>query len=121
MTQAVLPTYNRTPFSIESGKGAWVKASDGRTLLDFGAGIAVNSLGHCHPHLVETLKTQAEKLWHTSNLYRIPEGERFAERLCEATFATRWFSPIPVVRHWNVPSRWRANTMQQQAILKSFA
>lgn len=91
MTQAVLPTYNRTAFSIESGEGAWVKASDGRTLLDFGAGIAVNSLGHCHPHLVETLKNQAEKLWHTSNLYRIPEGERFAERLCEATFADTVF------------------------------
>jgi acetylornithine/N-succinyldiaminopimelate aminotransferase len=91
MTQAVLPTYNRTAFSIESGDGAWVKASDGRTLLDFGAGIAVNSLGHCHPHLVETLKNQAEKLWHTSNLYRIPEGERFAERLCEATFADTVF------------------------------
>lgn len=68
-----------------------MKASDGRTLLDFGAGIAVNSLGHCHPHLVETLKNQAEKLWHTSNLYRIPEGERFAERLCEATFADTVF------------------------------
>ncbi len=91
MTQAVLPTYNRTAFSIESGKGAWVKASDGRTLLDFGAGIAVNSLGHCHPHLVDTLKKQAEKLWHTSNLYRIPEGERLAERLCEASFADTVF------------------------------
>ncbi len=91
MTQAVLPTYNRTAFSIESGEGAWVKASDGRTLLDFGAGIAVNSLGHCHPHLVETLKQQAEKLWHTSNLYRIPEGERLAERLCEASFADTVF------------------------------
>ena len=91
MTQAVLPTYNRTAFSIESGEGAWVKASDGRTLLDFGAGIAVNSLGHCHPHLVETLKKQAETLWHTSNLYRIPEGERLAERLCEATFADTVF------------------------------
>lgn len=91
MTQAVLPTYNRTAFSIESGEGAWVKTSDGRTLLDFGAGIAVNSLGHCHPHLVETLKSQAEKLWHTSNLYRIPEGERLAERLCEATFADTVF------------------------------
>ena len=60
-------------------------------MLDFGAGIAVNSLGHCHPHLVDTLKKQAEKLWHTSNLYRIPEGERLAERLCEATFADTVF------------------------------
>nr|ALL53648.1 acetylornithine aminotransferase [uncultured bacterium fosmid I5J7] len=91
MTQAVLPTYNRTAFSIESGEGPWIKASDGRTMLDFGAGIAVNSLGHCHPHLVDTLKKQAEKLWHTSNLYRIPEGERLAERLCEATFADTVF------------------------------
>ncbi|MEM7635236.1 MAG: acetylornithine transaminase, partial [Pseudomonadota bacterium] len=91
MTQAVLPTYNRTAFSIESGEGAWVKASDGRTLLDFGAGVAVNSLGHCHPHLVDTMKNQAEKLWHTSNLYRIPDGERLAERLCEASFADTMF------------------------------
>ncbi len=91
MTQAVLPTYNRTGFSIESGKGAWVTTSDGRTLLDFGAGVAVNALGHCHPHLVETMKAQAEKLWHTSNLYRIADGERFAERLAQATFADTMF------------------------------
>ena len=87
MNQHLLPTYNRTPFSIESGKGAWVRTSDQRELLDFGAGIAVNSLGHCHPHLVSALTTQADKLWHTSNLYRIPEGERLAARLAEATFA----------------------------------
>jgi acetylornithine/N-succinyldiaminopimelate aminotransferase len=87
MTSAVLPTYNRTPFAIESGEGSWVRTSDGRRLLDCGAGIAVNALGHCHPHLVATLKAQADKLWHTSNLYRIPEGERLAERLTEATFA----------------------------------
>jgi acetylornithine/N-succinyldiaminopimelate aminotransferase len=87
MTSAVLPTYNRTPFAIESGEGSWVRTSDGRRLLDCGAGIAVNALGHCHPHLVATLKAQADKLWHTSNLYRIPEGERLAQRLTEATFA----------------------------------
>ncbi len=87
MSSAVLPTYNRTPFAIESGEGAWVRTSDGRRLLDFGAGIAVNALGHCHPHLVETLKKQAETLWHTSNLYRIPDGERLAQRLTAATFA----------------------------------
>ena len=87
MSSAILPTYNRTPFAIESGEGCWVRSSDGRRLLDFGAGIAVNALGHCHPHLVETLKAQAERLWHTSNLYRIPEGERLAERLTANTFA----------------------------------
>ena len=91
MTTAVLPTYNRAAFAIESGKGAWVRTSDGRDLLDFGAGIAVNSLGHCHPHLVETMKAQADRLWHTSNLYRIPDGERLAERLVAATFADTVF------------------------------
>lgn len=91
MPSAIMPTYNRTPFSIESGKGAWVKTSDGRDLLDFGSGIAVNLLGHCHPHLVETMKTQADKLWHCSNLYSNPDAERFAERLCAATFADRVF------------------------------
>jgi acetylornithine/N-succinyldiaminopimelate aminotransferase len=87
MSSAILPTYNRTPFAIESGEGCWALTSDGRRLLDFGAGIAVNGLGHCHPHLVEVLRQQAGKLWHTSNLYRIPEGERLAERLVAATFA----------------------------------
>ena len=84
---ALMPTYNRYPVAFERGEGARLLADDGREFIDFGAGIAVNSFGHAHPHLKAALEAQAEKLWHTSNLYRIPEGERLAQRLCEASFA----------------------------------
>jgi len=87
MTSALLKTYNRAPVAFERGEGARVFSTNGETYLDFGAGIAVCSLGHAHPHLVEALKSQAENLWHTSNLYQIPGGERLAERLVENTFA----------------------------------
>ena len=87
----LLPTYARAPIALERGEGAWAIASDGKRYLDFGAGIAVNSLGHAHPHLVKALTEQASRIWHTSNLYAMPEGERLARRLCEATFAERVF------------------------------
>ncbi len=87
----LLPTYARAPIALERGEGAWVVASDGQRYLDFGAGIAVNALGHAHPHLVQALTEQASRIWHTSNLYSMPEGERLARRLCEATFAERAF------------------------------
>ena len=87
----LLPTYARAPIALERGEGAWATASDGKRYLDFGAGIAVNSLGHAHPHLVKALTEQASRIWHTSNLYSMPEGERLARRLCEATFANRVF------------------------------
>nr|WP_301549753.1 aspartate aminotransferase family protein [Methylorubrum thiocyanatum] len=83
----MLPTYARAPIAFERGEGAWLVAEDGDRYLDFGAGIAVNALGHAHPHLVEALTAQAQKLWHTSNLFQIPEGERLGRRLVEATFA----------------------------------
>nr|WP_301302157.1 aspartate aminotransferase family protein [Methylorubrum extorquens] len=83
----MLPTYARAPIAFERGEGAWLVAEDGDRYLDFGAGIAVNALGHAHPHLVEALTTQAQKLWHTSNLFQIPEGERLGQRLVDATFA----------------------------------
>ncbi len=86
-SSAVMPTYARASLSFERGEGAWLITQDGQRYLDFAAGIAVNSLGHSHPHLVEALTTQAAKLWHVSNLYRIPEGERLASRLVEQTFA----------------------------------
>ncbi len=85
MTSHLLPTYARVDLAFERGEGAWLTATDGQRYLDFTAGIAVNALGHAHPHLVEALPAQAQKLWHISNLFRIPEGERLAERLCEAT------------------------------------
>jgi acetylornithine/N-succinyldiaminopimelate aminotransferase len=88
---ALMPTYDRFDIAFARGRGAWLDASDGRRFLDFGAGIAVSGLGHCHPHLVATLREQAGKLWHCSNLYRIPDQERLAERLCAASFADAAF------------------------------
>jgi acetylornithine/N-succinyldiaminopimelate aminotransferase len=90
-SSVLLPTYARAPIALERGEGAWAITADGTRYLDFGAGIAVNSLGHAHPHLVEALTAQAQRIWHTSNLYTMPDGEKLARRLCEATFAERVF------------------------------
>lgn len=87
----ILPTYSRADVAFERGEGPWLIATTGERYLDFGSGIAVNSLGHSHPHLVKTLQEQAAKLWHTSNLYQMPEGGRLAERLIAATFADTVF------------------------------
>ncbi len=87
MTSPLLPTYARAELSFEKGEGPWLYGRDGQRYLDFGAGIAVNALGHAHPHLVKALTEQASKVWHTSNLFQIPEGERLARRLVENTFA----------------------------------
>jgi len=84
-------TYTRIPLRFERGEGAWLITEDGDRYLDFAAGIAVNSLGHAHPHLVEALKGQAEKLWHLSNLYDVPGQEKLAGRLTAATFADKVF------------------------------
>ncbi len=91
MITPVLPTYARADLAFERGEGCYLIAADGQRYLDFGAGIAVNVLGHAHPRLVAALAEQAGKLWHTSNLYRIPAGERLAERLVAATFADTVF------------------------------
>ena len=82
VTSHLLPTYARVDLAFERGEGAWLVTPDGERYLDFAAGVAVNSLGHAHPHRVKALTEQAAKLWHVSNLYRIPEGERLAARLC---------------------------------------
>ncbi|MDE3174523.1 MAG: aspartate aminotransferase family protein [Pseudomonadota bacterium] len=87
MSSAIVPTYARADLTFERGDGSWLTTVEGERYLDFGAGIAVVSLGHSHPHLVETLTRQGSKLWHTSNLFQMPEGERLARRLVEATFA----------------------------------
>ena len=87
MNSSILPTYARAPLAFERGEGAWLVTADGRRYLDFGAGVAVNALGHAHPTLVAALTEQGAKLWHTSNLYQNPLGEKLAKRLCEATFA----------------------------------
>ena len=86
-----LPTYKRTPFAFERGEGARLFTTTGQEYLDFGGGIAVASLGHCHPALVEALQNQAAKLWHTSNVYEIPGQERLARRLTDASFADTVF------------------------------
>ena len=87
MNSPLLPTYARADVAFERGEGPWLMTRDGERYLDFGGGIAVNVLGHAHPHLVAALTEQAGKLWHTSNLFRIPEGERLAQRLVDNTFA----------------------------------
>jgi acetylornithine/N-succinyldiaminopimelate aminotransferase len=87
----LLPTYARPDVVFEKGEGVWLVTRDGERYLDLGAGIAVNSVGYSHPHLVEALTEQAAKLWHSSNLFRIPEGERLAQRLVDATFADTVF------------------------------
>lgn len=84
-------TYARAEMVFERGDGAWLFDEAGTGYLDCAAGIAVNSIGHSHPHLVEALKAQADKLWHISNIYKIPGQERLGQRLCEATFADRVF------------------------------
>ncbi len=91
MISAVLPTYNRSPIAFVKGEGSWLVAEDGSRYLDLGSGIAVNALGHAHPALVETLTAQAQKLWHVSNVYTIPEQQRLAEMLVDRTFADTVF------------------------------
>ena len=83
----LLPVYARVDLAFERGEGAWLIATNGERYLDFTSGVAVNALGHAHPHLVEAVTEQAKKVWHVSNLYRIPEAERLAGRLCAASFA----------------------------------
>ncbi|MBB3976244.1 acetylornithine/N-succinyldiaminopimelate aminotransferase [Rhizobium azooxidifex] len=84
-------TYLRAPLRFERGEGVWLIADDGSRYLDFAAGVAVNSLGHAHPHLVESLKAQADKVWHLSNLYEVPGQETLGRRLTAATFADKIF------------------------------
>jgi acetylornithine/N-succinyldiaminopimelate aminotransferase len=91
MIPPILPTYNRAPLSFVAGEGSWLVEKGGRRFLDLGSGIAVNVLGHAHPRLTEALTAQAGRLWHTSNLYQIPEQEALAERLVAATFADTCF------------------------------
>ena len=76
MTSHLLPTYARADVAFERGEGAWLFSTTGDRYLDCSGGVAVNVLGHAHPHLLEALTTQAHKVWHVSNLYRVPEAER---------------------------------------------
>src|ERR1700721_1221565 len=86
-TSHLLPVFARADLGFERGEGAWLIATDGERYLDFTSGVAVNALGHAHPHLVAALQEKGTKLWHMSNLFKSPDGERLAARLCEASFA----------------------------------
>jgi acetylornithine/N-succinyldiaminopimelate aminotransferase len=87
----LLPTYARVDLAFERGEGVWLVATDGERYLDLASGVAVNALGHAHPQLVAAITAQANKVWHVSNLFRVPEAERLAARLCEASFADMVF------------------------------
>ena len=87
VTSHLMATFARVNLAFERGKGVWLIATNGERYLDFASGVAVNALGYGHPHLTAALTEQAQKLWHVSNLYEIPEAERVAQRLCAASFA----------------------------------
>jgi acetylornithine/N-succinyldiaminopimelate aminotransferase len=105
----MLPVFARADVAFERGEGPWLIATNGDRYLDFTSGVAVNALGHAHPHLVAALQEQTAKLWHVSNLFTIPEGERLATRLCDEASPTWPSSAIPAQRRWRRPSRWRAS------------
>lgn len=121
-----MPTYARAQLSFVEGQGAWLVEESGERYLDFGSGVAVNALGHAHPRLVAALTEQAQKLWHVSNLYRVPGQEALAKRLIEATFADTCFFTnsgaeameccIKTARkfhsHNGAPERWRIITFE---------
>jgi acetylornithine/N-succinyldiaminopimelate aminotransferase len=123
---ALYETFARAPLAFERGEGCWLVTGDGERYLDFAGGIAVNSLGHGHPHLVAALTDQAQKLWHVSNLYHIPGQERLGERLAETSFADRVFftnsgaealeCAIKTARRWHYvngrPERFRIITFE---------
>ena len=123
---AVMPTYARHNIAFDRGEGAWLVATTGERYLDFASGVAVNALGHAHPKLIAALTEQAQKLWHSSNLYRISGQERLAERLCEVTFADKVFftnsgaeaceGAIKLARRYHFasgnPQRWRIVTFK---------
>jgi acetylornithine/N-succinyldiaminopimelate aminotransferase len=122
----LLPVFARADVAFTAGEGAWLNGTDGERYLDFTSGVAVNALGHCHPHLVAALQEQATKLWHMSNLFRSPDGERLAARLCEQSFADYVFfansgaeameCAIKMTRHYHFskgnPERYRIVTFE---------
>jgi acetylornithine/N-succinyldiaminopimelate aminotransferase len=86
-TSHLLPVFARVDLGFERGEGAWLISTNGERYLDFTSGVAVNALGHAHPYLVKALQEQATKLWHMSNLFKSPDGDKLAARLCEQSFA----------------------------------
>ena len=90
-TTYILQTYGQRNLEFDRGEGVYLYTKQNDKYLDFGSGIAVNSLGHCHPILVDVLKKQSEKLWHTSNLYSSTLQEEYAKNICINTFAKKVF------------------------------
>src|ERR1700759_4773514 len=122
----LLPVFARVDLGFTHGEGCYLYATNGERYLDFTSGVAVNALGHAHPHLVKALQEQATKLWHMSNLFKSPDGERLAARLCEHSFADFVFfcnsgaeameGVIKLVRHHHFskghPERYRIITFE---------
>ena len=86
---ALVRNYNRRKIAFKRGKGSYLYATNGKKYLDFVQGIAVNSLGHANPHLIKAINKQAKKVWHVSNAFIIPEGEKLAKRITQKTFADK--------------------------------
>lgn len=125
-TSAIMNTYGRFPIAFERGEGMYLFDTAGARYLDFFAGIAVNALGHAHPHAVKAVQEQAAKLWHVTNLFQIPEQERFAQRLVESSFADVAFfcnsgleameAALKAARRYHykngAPEKWRTITVK---------
>jgi acetylornithine/N-succinyldiaminopimelate aminotransferase len=125
-TSHLLPVFARVDLGFSRGEGCYLIATNGERYLDFTSGVAVNALGHAHPHLVKALQEQATKLWHMSNLFKSPDGEILAARLCEQSFADYVFfcnsgaeameGVIKLVRHHHFskghPERYRIITFE---------
>src|SRR6201986_689171 len=125
-TSHLLPVFARVDLGFERGEGCWLISTNGERYLDFTSGVAVNALGHAHPDMVKALQEQATKLWHMSNLFKSPDGERLAARLCEHSFADFAFfcnsgaeameGVIKLVRHYHFskghPERFRLVTFE---------
>src|SRR3984885_11984840 len=126
MTSHLLPVFARVDLGFTHGEGCWLISTNGERYLDFTSGVAVNALGHAHPHLVKALQEQATRLWHMSNLFKSPDGEKLAARLCEQSFADFVFfcnsvaealeGVIKLVRHYQFskghPERYRIITFE---------
>lgn len=132
---AILPVYRRSNITISRGEGVYLFAPDGTRYLDFAAGIAVNALGHCHPHIVEALKKQADILWHCSNMYQLDALNNFADKITSACFADKVFfcnsggeaveCGLKIIRKFHryngKPEKYRVITMQGGFHGRSFA
>ena len=96
----LLPVFARVDLGFERGEGCWLTATNGERYLDFTSGVAVNALGHCHPHLIAALQEQATKLWHMSNLFKSQMARSSPRGSASRVLPTRCSSAIPAPRRW---------------------